>query len=182
MSPSGLCWIINKITHCNWDTYLFLLNSFLFQFRSFPFDDFRHFTNLETIEMHGNGFEMIPGNITWPSKLREIGMESNWELTLIQSHAFSSATGLTKLYINGANWDDNGEIIVESNGFHTTSTNYKTLEFQGNYGKALRANAYGNVDGGQLWDEMKVTTIDDFPEDVYRLLLKSHFDKGHTSM
>jgi hypothetical protein len=45
----------------------------------------------------------------------------------------------------------------------------------------LQANAYGNVDGGQLWDEMKITTLDDYPEDVYRLLLKSHFDKGHTS-
>ena len=100
------------------------------------------------------------------------------ELTLIQSHAFSSATGLTYLYVNG----DNFEIIVESNGFHTTSTDYKTLEFQGNYGRALQANAYGNVDGGQLWDEIKVNTLDDFPENVYRLLLKSHFDKGHTCM
>ena len=63
-------------------------------------------------------------------------MNGNSELTLIQSHAFSSATGLTKLYVNGANWDDNFEIKVESNGFHTTSTNYKTLEFQGDYGQA----------------------------------------------
>ena len=46
----------------------------------------------------------------------------------------------------------------------------------------LQANAYGNVDGGQLWDEIKVNTLGDFPEIVYRLLIKSHFDKGHTSM
>lgn len=128
--------------------------------------------------MQANGLEMIPGNTTWSSKLREINLNGNMELNLIQSHAFSMATGLTKLTINGAN----ASIVVESNGFHTTSTHYKSLEFQGDYGKALQANAYGNVDGGQLWNEMKINTLDDFPENVYRLLLKSHFDKGHTSM
>ena len=128
--------------------------------------------------MQANGLEMIPGNTTWSSKLREVNLNGNMELNLIQSHAFSMATGLTKLTINGAN----AGIVVESNGFHTTSTHYKSLEFQGDYGKALQANAYGNVDGGQLWNEMKINTIDDFPENVYRLLLKSHFDKGHTSM
>ena len=105
--------------------------------------------------MQANGLEIFPGNTTWSSKLREINLNSAHELTLIQSHAFSMATGLTKLTVNGANEN----IVVESNGFHTTSTHYKSLEFQGDYGKALQANAYGNVDGGQLWDEMKITPL-----------------------
>ena len=107
---------------------------------------------------------MIPGNTTWSSKLREINLNSAHDLTLIQSHAFSMATGLTKLTINGANEN----IVVESNGFHTTSTHYKSLEFQGDYGKALQANAYGNVDGGQLWDEMKITLLMTILNVLYR--------------
>ena len=93
--------------------------------------------------MQANGLEMIPGNTTWSSKLREINLNSGHELTLIQSHAFSMATGLTKLTVNGANEN----IVVESNGFHTTSTHYKSLEFQGNYGKTY--GPYGGSGGGR---------------------------------
>ena len=42
------------------------------------------------------------------------------------------------------------------------------------------SNAFGNVDGGKLWTLMNVPSVD-FPEDVFRLLLKTHFDKGHQS-
>lgn len=75
---------------------------------------------------------------------------------------------------------------MKSNAFHTTS-NYpgKTLSispYNGPNGKFVHfeANAFGNVDGGQLWDKLRLETFD-FSEDVFRLMLKSHFDKGHRS-
>ena len=67
-------------------------------------------------------------------------------------------------------------LLIESNGLHVKSKLNKTLYLSGNF-LDLGANAFGNVDGGELWNHLYLETSD-FPEDVFRLFLKSHFDKN----
>ena len=45
----------------------------------------------------------------------------------------------------------------------------------------LDSNAFGNVDGGALWQKLSVKTFD-FDQEVFRIMLKTHFDKGHQSL
>ena len=75
--------------------------------------------------------------------------------------------------------------MVKSNGFHTTSRNatliFYPLPFDDDEDGyiTLEDNAFGNVDGGQLWEGLNLGPSD-FNENALRLLLKAHFDKAHT--
>ena len=150
--------------------------------RIFPWHDMAYFTSLEYFSMILTGIESIPANISWSSTLRSVHLTGNWHLKLIDEHAFSSASQLQELSLLGSG----DHLVVKPNGFHTTSKkNPKVLDISSFYsGKVddllLEENAFGNVDGGELWEVMNIATSD-FPEDAFRLLLKAHFDKGHTS-
>ena len=70
--------------------------------------------------------------------------------------------------------------VVKSNGFHKRSTSASstlTVNSGGGY-ITLEANAFGNVEGGQLWQKLNLGRSD-FNEQALRLLIKAHFDKGH---
>ena len=97
------------------------------------------------------------------------------DLTNIESHAFSQAKGLMEISLHGSG--DN--LLIQSNGLHITSSLNKTLYLSGD-DIELNENAFGNVDGGQLWTYFHIG-LSNFPEDVFRLMLKSHYDKGHKS-
>ena len=80
--------------------------------------------------------------------------------------------GLMELSLTGSG----NNLLIESNGLHVKSKLNKTLYLSGNF-LDLGANAFGNVDGGELWNHLYLETSD-FPEEVFRLFLKSHFDKN----
>ena len=72
--------------------------------------------------------------------------------------------------------------VVKSNGFYKSSTSDSSIltVIPRNTGIiTLEANAFGDVDGGQLWQTLNLGTTD-FNEHALRLLIKAHFDKGHT--
>ena len=72
--------------------------------------------------------------------------------------------------------------VVKSNAFHISSTSFSSkLGVTPVHGGliTLEANAFGNVDGGQLWQTLNLGQSD-FNEHALRLLIKAHFDKGHT--
>ena len=154
---------------------------FLLFFREFPFHDMKTFTNLEFFKTSYIGLEVIPGNIEWPSTLHTIEMRYSTKLQLIEPFAFSSAVNLQQIWVG----EVAGNCVVQSNGFHTTSTIagktlilYPSSNANGEF-ITLEDNAFGNVDGGQLWDQLNLGKSD-FNEKALRLLFKAHFDKQHS--
>ena len=154
---------------------------FLLFFRDFPFHDMKTFTNLGVFKTQSIGLEVIPGNIEWPSSLHSIEMRYSTNLKLIEPFAFSSAVNLQDIWVG----EVAGNCVVKSNGFHTTSNKAASLILypynNGANGEyiTLEDNAFGNVDGGQLWDRLNLGKSD-FNEKALRLLFKAHFDKQHT--
>jgi hypothetical protein len=138
------------------------------------------FKNLEYFKIQSSGIEVIPGDIAWPSSLEAIEMRYNTKLKLIEPFAFSSAVNLQQIWVG----EVAGNCVVKSNGFHTTSNKASLLLYPYNNGAdgeyiTLEDNAFGNVDGGQLWAGLNLGKSD-FNEKALRLLLKAHFDKQHT--
>ena len=153
---------------------------FLLFFRDFPFHDMKTFTNLGVFKTQSIGLEVIPGNIEWPSSLHTIEMRYSTNLKLIEPFAFSSAVNLQDIWVG----EVAGNCVVKSNGFHTTSNKASLILYPYNNGAngeyiTLEDNAFGNVDGGQLWDRLNLGKSD-FNEKALRLLFKAHFDKQHT--
>ncbi len=71
-------------------------------------------------------------------------------------------------------------LTVNTHGFYTTSPTPPNLFLSGPNDLDLEEDAFGNIAGGKLWNSLAISTSD-FPEDVFRLMLKTHFDKGHDS-
>merc|ERR1712156_664791 len=148
--------------------------------RFFPFYDMYKFKNLKFLQLDSLGIETIPSEIEWPSSLTTIEGRYLTNLTSIEPYAFSKAQNLQSIWV--------GEVgpncVVKSNGFHTTTSAKKSLIiYPYKNGKLdeciiLEDNAFGNVDGGQLWDQLNLG-CSDFNENAMRLLFKAHFDKQH---
>ena len=71
---------------------------------------------------------------------------------------------------------------MREDAFHINSDQRPTLEmYVSNSGsqdlRVAEPDVFGNVKGGKLWGAIDVDWPD-FTEDVFRLLLKTHFDKG----
>ena len=126
--------------------------------------------NLETVEMQSNVFETIPANIQWSPKISQINLAGNRNLKVIEEHAFSSALGLTQLILSGTS-----NLQVRSNGLHIK--NGGAMLFMNDWWSTFDSNAFGNVDGGELWGKLDITVGNNFPEDVFRLMLKTASDK-----
>lgn len=74
--------------------------------------------------------------------------------------------------------DMNSGLLIRSNAFHLTSQNKPSLALtflDSGVSAVLEDNAFGNVVGGKLWGKLDIT-VPDFPEGVFRLMLKAHFD------
>ena len=74
--------------------------------------------------------------------------------------------------------DMNSALVLKANAFHITSQNKPELALtfeDGGAGVQMEDNAFGNVVGGKLWGKLEIT-VPDFPEGVFRLMLKAHFD------
>ena len=134
------------------------------------------FSLVHTINIQGNGIETIPGGIQWSKSLEEITLTYN-PISLIEPFAFSSASNLAKILISSSE-----NVHVLSNGFHTTSNqNDKEIQLYPKFSVAYEANAFGNVDGGELWQRLDIpVSANGFSEDVFRLMIKAYSDKGHT--
>ena len=148
-----------------------------YKLKNFPFEDIAKFTKLQEFSMRSTGIEILPFNTPGPNTLHKMEFMGNLKLHSIEPYAFSNAEGLQLLDLRGCG----AGLHTKSNGFHSKSNLEKTLEisdFDSN--TKYDSNAFGNVDGGKLWTSMNVPSVD-FPENVFRLLLKTHFDKGHKS-
>ena len=130
--------------------------------------------NLETVSMKSNGFETIPANIKWSPKVWQIDLSDNSNLKVIEEHAFSSALGLNQLLLLGTDG-----VQVRSNGFHIKHGDGAAMLMMGDKSSTFESNAFGNVDGGELWGSLHFFVGNDFPEDVFRLMIKTAFDKNH---
>jgi len=149
-----------------------------YELKKFPFEDMAKFTKLQEFAMISTGMESFPSNIPWPNTLYKMEYMGNSELHSIEPYAFSNAEGLQLLDLRGSG----AGLHTKSNGFHSKSNLEKTLTIS-DFDSETKydSNAFGNVDGGKLWTVMNVPSVD-FPEDVFRLLLKTHFDKGHQTL
>ena len=127
--------------------------------------------NLEVFEMESGGVESIPANIQWSHKIAEINFRGNRNLKLIEEYAFTSASGLTSLLLEGSS----DGLQVRSNAFHKKQAGGVLRMGTG----IFESNAFGNVDGGELWGSLHFFAGNDFPEDVFRLMIKTAFDKNH---
>ena len=138
------------------------------------------FVNLARLDFQYSSIEIIPSDIIWPDSLHTIEMRYMTKLQSIEPHAFSSATNLVQIWVG----ETAGNCVVKSNGFHIKSKRdgktlilYPSSNEDGSYIR-LEDNAFGNVDGGKLWDRLNLGKSD-FSEKALRLAFKSHFDKQH---
>ena len=147
-----------------------------YELKNFDFADLQNFPNLQSLEFSWTGLELLPSGTIWPDSLREIRMEGNQYLQSIESHTFSHAYGLQLLHLS-----DGPLIHIKSNGLHSKSRLDKELKLSRYNNVIYDSNAFGNVDGGELWQNISIQTKD-FNQEVFRLMLKTHFDKGHQSL
>ena len=66
-------------------------------------------------------------------------------------------------------------MTIQSNGLKISSTKDTSLTIDKDV--YFEANALGNGDSGELWQELKLQQSE-FKEEVFRMFLKSHFDMG----
>ena len=145
----------------------------------------KEFQTLKSLEISSTDLRIVPSNIEWPTSIENITLFSNGNLETIEPYAFSSAANLKRINLIGSGYTRK-DLILKSNAFHTTSSLQKTFELVTSATVIYESNAFGNVDGGQLWDTLDIGASaygisNGFPEEAFRLLLKSHFDKGHES-
>lgn len=130
------------------------------------------------ITLIGTVIPSIPSGTKWPSSFRRFNMYgNNVEETKIEPDAFYTASNLEIIQI--LEQPEKG-LTVATNGFRITSKKASRITIDYNP-VHFDANAFGNEDEGELWSELDVKT-NDFPEDVFRQLIKTHFDLGHTSL
>ena len=136
-------------------------------------EEISKFSSLTKFSMQSNALETVPSGIEWSDKLEDLNFAGN-NIELIEPYAFSSASNVSKINLSGPR-----PVHVSTNGFHITSRNVnKEILISGPPG-TYDANAFGNVDGGELWDSIYFNTYE-FPENVFRLMIKAHLDKAHS--
>ena len=118
----------------------------------------------------------MPSNVPWPSTVTTIDLGYNDDLVQVEAYAFKYASGLATLKM----WAASSSVVFDTNALYTTSSE-ATFEA---YFYGLNAsspmfgdNAFGNVDGGQLWERI-VVPMAEFRETTFRLMLKAKFDKN----
>ena len=151
--------------------------SYSHYFRSFPWQSLKDFTSLQSFKFTHSSLAGLEEDIPWPASVTHIDLGYNNDLTEIPPNAFKSASGLERLQI----WAS-GAYIVRENGLRISSSkgpSFETYQY-GDCIKDVESNAFGNVAGGNLWGNMWIPWCT-FPEQAFRLMLKTAFDKGQTS-
>ena len=143
------------------------------------------FQQLKSLEITSIGLRILPSNIPWPRSLQNITLIGNGNLEIIEPYAFQNAQNLETLAFIGDGYNQNN-LTFTSNSLQITSAAIKKTCVVSTIAEVIfETNAFGNVDGGQLWDVLDLAITNywtkGFPEEAFRLLLKSHFNKGHTS-
>ena len=143
------------------------------------------FQQLKSLEITSIGLRILPSNIPWPRSLQNITLIGNGNLEIIEPYALQNAQNLENLAFIGTGHNQNN-LTFTSNSLQITSAAVKkTFELATSTEVIFETNAFGNVDGGQLWDVLDISITNywtkGFPEEAFRLLLKSHFNKGHKS-
>ena len=134
------------------------------------------FSSLETFQFsQSNPLESNHGKVNWPKSLTEIFLNGSGVLT-VEPYFFSLASNLSTLSITSP-----VDLKVSTNGFHTTSFRTDKVISINTNSTIYESNAFGNVDGGELWQKMDINS-NGFPEDVFRIMIKAYFDKGNTGM
>ena len=120
-----------------------------------------------------SGLGSVPSNNPWPASLKTIDLGYNSGILEVSPFAFHSATGLERLSM----WAM-GDINFRENALAITSEHWPKFEFY-TYGTYVNIedNAFGDVDGGELWGEI-MAQLPDFPEGAFRIMLKSNLDLG----
>ena len=116
-------------------------------------------------------------DIPWPPSVTHIDIGYNNDLKEIPSNAFKSASQLEVLKI----WAS-GKYSVEENGLRISSSkgpSFETYQYGGCVDN-VSSNAFGNVAGGNLWGNLYIPWCV-FPEETFRVMLKTAFDKGQQS-
>ena len=146
------------------------------------------FQHLKQFEITESDIKVIPSSIAWPVSVEAISLFLP-NLEAIEPFAFSRASKLKKIDLHGSGYKQE-KVIFKSNAFHTTSPVHKSLQISlakimnPSKNVVFESNCFGNVEGGKLWDVLEITTNGfgiEFTEEAFRLILKTHFDKGHKS-
>jgi len=148
-------------------------------FKLFPWTDLSQTTSLKEFVISNTGLSAVPSGIQWPANISSIDLSYNSALEEILPFTFKTARNLEKLKM----WSSSAKIVFRQNALYTTSRNNATFEFYFTGEETSDAkhvmfedNAFGDVDGGELWDTISVN-ISEFRENTFRLMLKSKFDK-----
>ena len=133
------------------------------------------FASLKRFAYVHSGLSLLEEDIPWSASVTEIDLRNNYDITEIPPNAFRTASGLEQLDMSSMG----PELAIKEDGFHITSRKGPSLRFYQTLGCVtdIAPNTFGNVAGGALWGNLWLDWCD-FPEDVFRVMLKSAFDKG----
>ena len=131
---------------------------------------------MQQFEFTHSGLTRVPSDVPWPSAVTEIDLGYNDDLVLVEADAFKAASGLRTLKM----WAASSSVVFHTNALYTTSAEASLEAYF--YGSDVSSpmfedNAFGNVDGGRLWDKI-VVPMAEFRESTFRLMLKAKFDKN----
>ena len=139
-----------------------------------------NFGNLNVFELSGSAITTLESDIPWPETLTSLTLADNLALAEIQENAFLAATGLQRLALPGSSAD----LVLQENALHIKAKARPELVFSAVNGtennQVVEARAFGIGIGGEIFGRI-VGAFPDFPELAFRLMLKSHFDKGTES-
>ena len=143
--------------------------------RIFPWSYLKSFTSLKKFTYADSGITALEEGVPWSSSVTEIFFQRNENIKEVASNAFKSASGLEVLDM----WSMGPDVAIRENGFRITSQKGPILRFyaDGCGVNDIAPNAFGNVAGGALWGTLLIDWCY-FPEDSFRLMLKTAFDKG----
>ena len=122
-----------------------------------------------------SSLSFLEEDIPWSDSVTHIDLGYNTNIKEIPPNAFVSASNLEELKM----WSMGGLLAINGNGLRTSSSKGPSFEMYQNGGCVtdIAPNAFGNVAGGALWGNLWIPWCS-FPEDVFRVMLKTAFDKG----
>ena len=147
----------------------------MFLCRSFPWSGLENLPNLASFSLTNSGLTEVAANINWPERLTFIDLSANPDLTELPAHFLSRSSAIDRLSLRNMS----SNFHLGNNVFHLTAKTRPTLDLSlaDNVGVSMvDENAFGNVDGGELWGRLNIA-LQDFPEGAFRLMIKSHFDE-----
>ena len=134
---------------------------------------------LKSFKISTTSLKVVPADIQWPPTVEIIDLSYNDQLIRVETDAIVTATNLKRLSIFSPPPNvtfKTGSLRTEASTPLFELTIYDNQEDQYS-GITFEDDAFGNVAGGHVWNELAIKAYD-FGEGSFRVMLKNKFDSN----